>query len=158
MIVIEDRLNLVLSKLKPVNGFQPIFKYGDNKELKAFLRVKAQANKKPYPLIWLVYPFVEEQKKNYVYIDKITLVLATNTNAQMLNDERLVKTYKGILIPLLEDMQKVFMKSNIIFVKDESYKITKFPNYGENDQHEQTDIWDALKVTVDMQISNNCSN
>lgn len=158
MIVVEDRLNTVFSKLNKINGFQPIFKYGDIKELNTFLQSQSQATNRPYPLIWLVYPYVEEQKKNYVFIDKMSIVLATNTIPELLNDARLEITYKGILIPLLENIQRVFMKSNIVFVKDESYKVTKFPNYGENDQHLSTDIWDALKVTFDIQISNNCSN
>lgn len=158
MIIVEDRLNIVLDKLNTIGGVKPTFRYGDEKELLAFLRSKSGSKKTPYPLIWLEYPYNEIHKKNYVTIDRMSLVIAVKTLPELLNDERLEKTYKKLLILIVDNIIDVFKKSNIVFVKDEVYEITKFPNYQDDGKHKSTDIWDAIKLTFELQISNNCSN
>src|SRR4051794_25170359 len=98
IIVVEDRLQEIFSYLPPfidVNGnnYNALFKYSDDKELYSFFKSNKSIDS-PYPLIWLVYPYTEQHKINRVVLDKISIVLAIDTNVEMLNDERLSLTYK----------------------------------------------------------------
>jgi hypothetical protein len=143
-----------------MSEFKPVFKYGDNKELLAFLKTKNKGEK-PYPLIWLVYPYVEDHGRTNVSIEPISLVLAVRTNKSMLNEQRMEETYKKVLIPLYNNLREMFMQSNIAYVTDE-YIVTKFPNYSneesEGTQNQTVDLWDALKMTFNCTINANCLN
>jgi hypothetical protein len=152
MIVIEDKLNDIFSYLPSQNGFKPVFSWGDDKELNTFLSNSNEATT-PYPLIWLIYPYNENHKKRSVKA-KIELILAVKTNTEMLNKERLIKTYKGILIPLYDNILTVFQKASTVFVEEE-YEVIKYPNYGDSTNTKTVDIWDALKVTFDLRFNDN---
>jgi len=157
-IIVEDRLTEMFSMLPPMNGFEVVFGCGDNKELQVFLKEKA-ADSDPYPLIWLVYPYVENHLRTKVELNKLTFILAVETNKSMLNKERIDETYKKILFPLLDNIKSLFTRANIMNVKDE-YTIIKFPNYSGDDNDTlssyTTANWDALKVTIDCTINNVC--
>lgn len=150
-IIVEDKLKSLFDYLPlfAINSFsyKPIFMYGDEIELNQFFKSKNNEDI-PYPLIWLVYPYVEQHNYSRVKIDKLDFVLAINTNAVMLNDERIEVSYKPLLIPLLDNIRELFRKANIIIVKDNSYIITKFPNYSDSDKNKVVDRWDALKVSL----------
>jgi len=160
MIVVEERLQEMFNTLpviQTVDGdFKPIFMYGDQKELNTFLKANTNAEK-PYPLIWLVYPYEEKHTRTNVEISNISLILAVETNIEMFNPERMESTFKAVLIPLWDNIRELFNASNTIAVSQE-YDIIKFPNYGEEDTSESTDIWDALKITFECEINNYCLN
>ena len=163
MIIVEDRLAEMFAYLPTMSNedgveFGVTFKYGDQKELLAF--IKSKKNKiRPYPLIWLVYPYTEFHKRNRVVIDSISLVLAVETNSSMLNEQRMRETYDKVLIPLYNNLKKMFLQANIAYVSDE-YSVTKFPNYSDEqstgEENQAVDIWDALKVTFPLEITGNC--
>lgn len=163
IIIIEDVLEKAFEQLPRFsNGgedFYPLFKFGDDKELIAFLK-ENQGQKSPYPIIWLVYPFEEDHQRTHVNVENMSLVLATETNCEMFNEERFETTYKQILFPLYNNIKKLFQQANTIMT-DDTYRIMKFPNYsdeGSTDSEEQkmVDIWDALKITFNAQINNRC--
>jgi hypothetical protein len=165
MIIVENKLKFLFSKLPPILNsnsisFQPVFKWGDSKELSVFLKTTKKSTS-PYPLIWLVSPFAEQHKRTHVLVENMSLVLAVETNKSMLNEQRIEETYTKVLIPLFENIKELFLRSNIVNTSDE-YNITKFYNYSGDsntgDKNEVTDIWDAMKITFDIQINNNCSN
>jgi len=159
MIIVEERLEEMFNTLPMIqtsNGdFQPIFMYGDQKELNAFLKTSIGSDK-PYPLIWLVYPYEENHTRTHVDIQRLSLILAVETNNAMLNPERMENTFKTVLVPLWNNIRHLFNASGTIDVNQE-YDIIKFPNYGETDtESESIDVWDALKVTFKCKINNYC--
>lgn len=161
-IIVEDRLrdnfNYLPSMIGPNGGsFQPVFKAGDHKELLAFFK-QSQGNSN-YPLVWLDMPYEEEHiNRGLVKIDRLNFILAVETNSQMLYAERIDTTFKNVLIPLLDNVIDLFRVSNVI-AHDNNFIITKFGNYSDEPQGEEsgfTDIWDAIKLTVNITINNNC--
>ena len=68
------------------------------------------------------------------------------------------KTYKPILLPLLDNVIDLFKKANTVSF-DFNYKITKFPNYSDTEQGEDNkfvDIWDAIKLEITLNFNNKC--
>lgn len=143
-------------------SFNPVFSYGDKKELNAFL-----ANNKisrPYPLIWLLYPYSEKQSKKRVNLKDLVLILAVNTKLSLSAQERHEKTMKKILIPLLNNVIKVFTRAvNVDF--NSVFEVVKFHNYSDNEiavfrnikeESKTIDLWDAIKVTLDLSINTAC--
>lgn len=153
-LVIEDILSSHFDMLPPfekeVGGvtieFSPFFKVGDDKELLAFIKEKET---KPYPLIWLMRPFSEDHKTTFVSCDDLSFVLAVESNTEEYDSDRLESSYKAILLPLLDNIKKIFRISASIDFNNNNVKITKFPNYGEDNENEFSSIWDALKVTFE---------
>lgn len=163
-IIVESRLQELfnylpeMTSLKGNTTHKPIFKYGDEKALNTFLKLKKNETP-PYPLIWLIYPYKEEHKRSKVLLNNISFVLALETNAVMLNDERIKITYEKGLIPLYNNIKHLFKFGNIINVKNHYYDIVKYPNYtGEPDDNKNQVgyIWDALKITFSGDISDSC--
>lgn len=164
-IIIEDILDKVFRFLPRMvfddNGsdYQVTFGYGDQFELNTFLSNRERSD--VYPLIWLLYPQQEEHRKNRVVAKEMTFILAVTTNQSMENFERINLTYKHILMPLLNNMRLLFRQSNVISVgsKHESYKVVKHPNYSETELRDKSgtlSIWDALKVSVDLEFIEGC--
>lgn len=163
MIIIEDRLQELFNYLPEMgdikdsgNTYSPIFKYGDQKELIAFLKLNAKVS--VYPLIWLVYPYNEEHHNNRVYIENMSLILAVEGNNESLNEERIKLTFNKILIPLFDNIKELFQLGNIINIGD-TYRVTKYPNYShaeDGELNQVTAIWDAMKITFNCDISNRC--
>lgn len=163
IIKVEERLTDMFNFLPKMKNskdeeFKPVFKYGDNFELLKFLTT-INKGKDPYPLIWLVYPYVEMHTISKVNIQQLTFILAVQTNRSMLNDERMKVTYDKVLMPLCDNIRELFKQSNIIHISDE-YKIIKFPNYSndsnEGDSNQTVALWDAIKITFDCTINGNC--
>lgn len=164
-IIVEDKLEAIF-KFLPVMGykdksmlFKPIFGYGDQKELNSFLKSKESLPHKPYPLIWLLYPYKEVHHKKVVKLDGLKLILAVNTNDKMLNEERIATNYRNILIPLQENIFRVLKRAvNVRLV--EKVEIYKYPNYSDNnssgDSSFTTDLWDALSTVWSIEINDSC--
>jgi hypothetical protein len=165
VIKVEERLAEMFKCLPEsvsVNGnmrLTPIFGYGDKKELNAFLKIKhTDRTRTPYPLIWLLYPYGENHSKTNVTVNGLSLILATQTNASMGNVERMNKTFNKVLFPLLDNINKLFIRANITSYNEE-FELTKYPNYSDNesaDEHAGIFIWDALKVDLDLTITDDC--
>lgn len=161
-IIVEDRLKEIFSYLNPVlskegHSFEPTFKSGDELELLAFFR--QSTGNSNYPLVWLDMPFEEEHfGSKRVKVDSLKLVLAVETNSAMLNSERNETTFKPILYPLMEDIIKVLNLANTVTI-ERDFKVMKFPNYSNEtagDENGFTDIWDAIRLTLNCTFNNNC--
>jgi len=155
-IVIEDKLTQLFAMLPSMDGYEPVFGYGDEKELNAFLKHRQRV--KPYPLIWLLYPYTETHGKNNVELQNLSFILSVQTNSSMQNHERLKVTYEKVLYPLLDNIRSLFKRSNIVNT-DSSYEIIKYPNYSSTDEgieHAGTFIWDAMKISVTLSLNDAC--
>lgn len=161
-IIVEERLGETFSYLPMIIGnngqsYNPVFKAGDQKELNAFF---AQSQGKTnYPLIWLDMPIIERHKnRSRVDVKNLIMILAVETNSQMLYSERIDKTFKPILFKLLDDILDNFTISNIVRYSGD-FEISKFGNYSDEVEIEKgkfVDIWDAIKLTIDVSINNEC--
>ena len=68
------------------------------------------------------------------------------------------KTFNKVLFPLLDNINKLFIRANITSYNEE-FELTKYPNYSDNesaDEHAGIFIWDALKVDLDLTITDDC--
>lgn len=166
MIVVEDKLKAIFDYLPLMEyevgsaSFKPVFGYGDQMELNTFLKNKESDLTRPYPLVWLLYPYKELHKKKVVELKDLVLILATNTNARLSNSERIQTNFKKVLIPLYDNVFTVLKRAvNISLI--EEVEIIKFPNYsGDNrdddNQAFSTDLWDAMKTVWNFNINNSC--
>ena len=165
MIIVEDRFAEVFNFIPDVQypgaaeSYTPIFKYGDDKELNTFLKYSESRNEKPYPLIWLLYPYVEKHQKNKVELPSVSFILAVDTTSAMMNPERIEETYKKILIPLYDNFIAVLSKNNIINI-EHNFNVIKYPNYSDDnstgDKNKTISRWDALKVNFRCTINKVC--
>lgn len=167
LIKVEDRFQEMFNLLPSMAGinanssdlFDVTFGYGDNKQLNFFLNERKDFVN--YPLIWLLYPYKERHTRKYVELEKVSLILAVETITGLTNKERIDQTFTKILFPLFDNISELFMKSNTIHT-GVYYDVIKYPNYGEINQLRtkeesfSVDVWDALKVTFDCEINNNC--
>jgi len=163
-IVVEDRLKEIFDYLPDMvgadtNSYTPVFKAGDEHELLAFFN-QSQGNTN-YPLIWLELPFKEDHKnhnRQKLEVLNLSLILAVETNSSMVYSERLETTFKTILYPLLDNILDVMRVSNTLSY-DGNFSITKFANYSDAQigiDGEFADIWDAIKLEVDVIINDDC--
>lgn len=156
MIVLEDRLKELFATLPVINvggtDYPIVFSFGNKNDLNKFLRQES----KKYPLAWLETGYAEDMQKDYLSTD-LNLILATySRDINKENDVRLEDSFKDILIPLLENINKAFERSNITDFKDKNFRMTKFYNYGSNKEHETTDLWDAIKMEVGINVNDDC--
>ena len=156
-IKVEERIKEIFDYLPTINTYKPVFKAGDQKELLAFFQ-QSQSNTN-YPLIWLDMPYEEKHdSRKRVRIDSINLILAVQTNSEMLFSERLDTTFNNVLFPLLDSILDSFTVANTLSY-DSDFSITKFGNYSEQaegTEGEFVDIWDAIKLTVSIELNDNC--
>ena len=169
MIIVEDRLKELFDTLPPIHvdgtSFDTVFKYGDQKELMAFLASTKGDSVKPYPLIWYVQPNPETDNGHDQEVSlSLPLVMAVNNSKDMLNDERKETTYKTILEPLRDNVRTALKRASILNVIADGdgtrFTTTKFPNYSGDDNNaeasELQDVWDAIKQVQNVTINNNC--
>jgi len=163
-IIVENRMEEMLAYLPdmsvaPSLDLYPVrFEYGDQFAIMDFLKTQL-GSETPYPLVWLMTPYIESHLKTKVQVKSMTLILAVETNADMLPKQRMKETFEKVLIPLLTNLKLLFMRANIINVSRE-YDIVKYYNYSGDEmtglQSETGDIWDAIKFTFDCDINDVC--
>ena len=173
MIIVEDRFEEMFDVLPSMSNkhvcdkesFKPTFGAGDDKELMSFL-IKHKGES-IYPLIWLVQPYIENHSKVKVNLNRISIILAVETNTSMLNRERMKTTYNQVLIPLYDNIIELFNKSNTFNFK-EDHDVVKYPYYSNeklpgnretlksSEMNKTISPWDAMKITISGSFNNNC--
>lgn len=164
MIIVEERLKEMFSKLPTIsvdNKNYPVsFDFGSHKDLLRFFNSEQKfQGGVSYPLIWLETPIEKTVfRNNYVELSGLTLILATLSNAEKSNSERLEVTFKPTLIPLLDLVMETFKKSGFTQVINSGQrKETFFYNYGvDEEEHITTDIWDVIRIELDVIMDNKC--
>lgn len=153
MTVVEQRLNDIFEQLPEIDGFKPVYKWGNEFHLAKQIKLFNESKESPYPLIYQT-----SNKSNQDSItsraetDLVLILACRNLETDLFNENRWVMTYKNILYPLTENIKKVFNKSGII-EWDGKFSVEEFPNYGNGTENKTIDIWDALlfkaKITID---------
>ncbi|MFL1896785.1 hypothetical protein ACJRPK_13850 [Aquimarina sp. 2-A2] len=142
----------------------PIFYHlGDQDELNKVLLTRQVNQQKAYPLLWYKLPnsYVEGEG---VATGTFTFILATNTSADLFNDQRFETVFDTVLYPNLSLVLQAFTKANNIqlnkFNNENTYfKSTEYPDYGKlmlGTGDDPLDYWDAMSFDVNLRITDNC--
>ena len=154
--------------LSPTMGIS--YSWGDMFELSQWILAKDDEisglrafnlpNKSKYPLIFMVTPIDGKIMQNENLFEGINFIIACDTKPEWLNQTRETET-----MPMLTNVANKFIeviskdKNATILRKDGilNVKFKKVYNYSVNKKENQTlDIWDAISLTFDLRINNNC--
>ena len=161
-IVLEDVFDDIFQQLPEITSvdgsgkYKVVFDYGDEKALNNYLANREQ--NKPYPLIWMLYPYLENHSKNNLVVDRVELILAMETNTSMENRERISTSFGKVLLPLLDNIRKAFQQANVVNVSGD-YDVVKHPNYSKTDIKDENaviSLWDALKISFNIKVIDTC--
>ena len=164
MIIVEDRLRELFATLPAItvgqSSYPVTFDFGSHRDLLRFMNSERKfQGGVSYPLIWLETPFEREVMRNgQVNISNLTLVLATLSDSEQSNTERLEVAFKTTLIPLSQLVLESLLKSGFTqIINDGQRKETNFYNYGVDETESQTtDIWDVIKIELDLIMDSKC--
>jgi len=156
MIVIESRLNEIFNQLPEIDGFKPVYKWGDEFHLIKQLQLYSDANRSIYPLIYQTSNGSKQDDYRKEATTSLNFVLACrNTEVDLTNEQRWEMSYKNILYPLVQNIVYSIIQSGIATFNGE-YDIKEFPNYGDGKLNETNDIWDALTLDCSITLNANC--
>lgn len=130
--------------------------YGDNDEINKQMQLLSQGTNskaKRFPLIALIMP-IKINDGELWEVPNMKLVIATETNAELLFPDRYEQSFKPILYPiyyeLMEQLMRTSVQSDIQAVKP---SVTEVPRYVPTEQAKKIDgivntIVDALVVEI----------
>lgn len=156
MIIVEEVLTEMFEGLPEISGFKPTYKWGDEIHLLKQLTIYSKENKSIYPLIYQTSNSSEQNKIERLCITNLELVLACqNIDTSLTNEQRWAMSYRNVLFPLVENLEKCFTRSGII-TWDKKYSIKEYPNYGNGKENFTADKWDALVFKAKITINKGC--
>lgn len=162
MINIEERLIELFESIPAIeyNGkdYSVSLEVGNDKDLNRFLNSKRkEKGTNIYPLLWVQTPIQADLDIQFVEAP-IRLVIATLTNDNLSNKQRLKTTFKDVLNPTLGNVLTALRESGFTQIINDEYIRTNFFNYGtiDNTKHVTTDIWDAILLECRIRIDSNC--
>jgi len=151
MIIVEEYLDDLFYKLPMIDGFKTVYRWGNKHHLLKQLEIFSKESKSIYPLIYQTSNSSKQDRGGAE--TKLTLVLACqNTNTDLTNEQRWAMSYRNVLYPLVENIERAFYSEGGI-LWDGAYKITEFPNYGSGEENFTADKWDAILFEADIRIS-----
>ncbi len=137
--------------------YTPIFDYGSHEDLIKFLRLKNKGNvKNVYPLIWLETPVSFEYTSTIFEVGSLSFVVATISNATLSNRERTDGTFEITLDPLVKTIVKELRAKPWFSIAEETIVTTKYFKYDSDNENYTPEIWDAIKLELDISINKNC--
>lgn len=153
MLVSEDVLREGFALLPEVTytsteNRKPFFDWGTKEEMdRRILNKKSDC----YPLIWLLPSKDVYNRQNGHITKKVELIVSTlEVKTELFNEQRWKRTYLQVLNPLLENIEYYLNNaSNVLLTSD--LTVYKFPN-----SESATDKWDAMRLSFDIEINNNC--
>ena len=152
MIVVPAFLNDLFEQLPLIDGFKPVYKWGNKYHLLKQLELYSKESRSIYPLIYQTSNSSVQGKGECE--TKLTLVLACqNLNVDLTNEQRWMMSYKNVLYPLVENIEDIFRKSGSITWTN-NYNIAEFPNYGSGEENFTIDKWDAILLETTIKITN----
>lgn len=159
-LVFEERLGEILNLMPPIydikgNAFQHKYQWGTQDVLNKFMALKK--NYSQYPLIWLVIGQDNHSMLNDTVNRKATLILATHSDKQNEFNPFIYQTdYKNILNPLLNNVLTVLEQSGRSTITDDNYQIERLPNYSVNGKGKTVDVWNAIALTIGIELRDGC--
>ena len=164
MIIVEERLKELFATLPNINvgskSYAVNFDFGSHKDLLRYMNSQRKfQGGVSYPLIWLETPIEREVLRNgNIKLSGLNIILATLSDANQSNTQRLEVAFKTTLIPLQKYVIESLLKSGFTqIINDGQRSETNYYNYGVNEsEHEATDIWDVIKIELDLIMDSKC--
>lgn len=162
MIFFEEKVRELIKQLPPHvdgNGTFPIrYDWGTLDVLSKFLLLKENISK--YPLIWLV---TDKRDVDLIYNtseSKARFVIATRSNkVDEFNEFQYQTDFQKVLIPVYENFIKMFQRSGISTIIEESISIELKPNFSFTNEKGLITIWNAIVVEITVKLDGNrCIN
>lgn len=168
MISSIDCEMVIKEAIKPLldNGDVSLYHYGNENELKDFMKVKSQSKNK-YPLVWTQLPVNGQANYNILskhYRASVNMFIATSTIVEAFNDKRNDMTYDQLLTPTLLKVLDSFQKTTLIQIIDNEVTTKKLHNYYRDEGGTQKKTvganWDVITLSFSaiFKINNNCKN
>lgn len=161
MIVVEHRIRDIIATMPEIRindtvSNNPFFHWGGKAELNRYLKAQAAGGTNPYPLIWLLPSNTIQSGRGRQATKTCEFIIATREpREELFNDQRYVQSFDTILNPTTDKLIQGLKKSSISTVLNE-YETFNFPNYAENDKNFTIDLWDAIKLTIEVEFNDNC--
>lgn len=159
MVVVEEKNSLVFTQLPEINNFRAIYRWGNEYHLIKQINEFSKDNRSIYPLIYQISNKSNQDNVNNSCTTDLSFIIACrNLETDLLNENRWTMSYKNILYPLVENIEKAFNRAGI-YLWDGKFTLEEFPNYGDGEKNKPVDIWDALlfKTTITI-YGNRCIN
>jgi len=165
MIIVEERLRDLFLSLPKISvgqkDYAVNFDFGSHKDLLRFMNSERKLKGGvQYPIIWLETPIERVNfRNNDITLNGMTLILATLSNSEQSNLQRLETTFKPTLNPLYDNVIKALKYSGFTqIIGNQEVKQTNFYNYGvDESEHLTTDVWDVIKIELDLIMNGKCS-
>lgn len=156
MINKEQRLVEAFGKLPETDGKKPTYRWGNEYHLLKQLEQFQKVTKSPYPLIYQLSNEVNPNAATNKAKISLSLIIAVReTDTALLNENRWAKSYNNILFPVALNIVTLLNKCGI-FLWNEEYTLTEFPNYGNGKENFTVDKWDALRFDTEITITDYC--
>ena len=156
MIVVEEKVNEVLSQIPASLDNAPLYAWGDEIHLDAWVKRRNKHGAYNYPLI---YQTSKKEKQdiigNRVETFWEAIIATQNSNTTLLNDERWALSFRNELNPIAENIIKGFELGGFIIV-DGTVEVERYGNFGDGNENFTIDIWDALTFKCNLVINDNC--
>ena len=161
MIVVEDKLESLFNQIPDIKVNDNItkkltFSWGDELEINRYIeKSKSQC----YPLVWLL-PTEESYNNSTDLTQKeVSLVIAQlEVRKDLYNGQRWKGTYEHVLNPLTDYIIQAFSNSDTTRITDNDIGIFKHPNYSKKNENVSIDKWDAVRIDINIEFNNFCSN
>jgi hypothetical protein len=148
-----------LSDFTPIESegqsFTPIFGYGSKRDLQAWLRSERKDGEYYYPLVWLMVPFTVNGDfyKYSMSTMSLEIIVATLTDRNLSNKERVRITFENTLEPLVEEVvRKLRFGDYTGIVEGQPFEIQKHFGYDTDPSSMVSDIWDAITLKCTTKI------
>lgn len=150
-------------------NYDVLFDFGTQKDLYKRLnlerkKISAKGSGNIYPLVWMETPITPAGSDNRVLF-KLDLVIAVLTTSEMSNSQRVRDSFMRQLEPVHNNIVTALKKSGFtqlirkrVRSSDDDIAYERHFNYGKDNDtaHATTDIWDALKMSTDLAMSDQC--
>jgi len=158
LIVIEEVLSEVFLQMpERQTGFKPVYKWGNQFHLIKQLTLFKKNNKSAYPLIYQTSTQSTQDTARHEATTNLVLVISTvNKDISLTNEQRWAMSYRNVLYPVVEDVVACFKRAGV-FNWDGIFKISEFPNFGDDKENYTIEIWDAImfETTITIEVKAN---
>ena len=152
MIVVEEFLDGLFDNLPLIDGFKPIYKWGNKDHLLKQIELFSKSSLTPYPLIYQTSN-VSKQGNQECEVSLSLVLACQNTNVDLTNEQRWAMSFRNILNPLTQNIENILRSSGQV-TWNGNYTKTDFPNYGSGEENFTIDKWDAVLLEVTIKITN----
>lgn len=158
MLTVEGTFKEIVNVLPNVvtdNSNKINYTFGTELQILNYLKQKKEEQKTPYPLIIIETPIEVTEVLDTLEVSNLTIIIATLTKSSLSNVERLNTTFEQVIFVVKEYLITALKKSGKTELTNNEIKQTLYFNY-EEAEHTATDVWDAIKLKIDLRIKNKC--